>query len=138
METRAHDRTPGDRDVPPADGNNPGDKATFATVLDRELSQIDTRRHRLGLGPAPARSAAAAQEPVLKRARDRRMVGLALSGGGIRSATFNLGLLQGLARLKLLELVDYLSTVSGGGYIGGWLAAWIQRAAQRGEDLRCV
>jgi hypothetical protein len=52
---------------------------------------------------------------------------LCLSGGGIRSATFGLGLIQGLARCGLLERFDYLSTVSGGGYIGGWLSAWIAR-----------
>ncbi|MFY0573250.1 hypothetical protein ACN28S_01745 [Cystobacter fuscus] len=47
-----------------------------------------------------------------------------MSGGGIRSATFNLGLLQCLQQLGLLELFDYLSTVSGGGYIGGFWTAW--------------
>jgi Patatin-like phospholipase len=52
---------------------------------------------------------------------------LCLSGGGIRSATFSLGVLQGLARLSLLKQFDYLSTVSGGGYIGSWLTAWIRR-----------
>ncbi|HET6974720.1 MAG TPA: patatin-like phospholipase family protein [Pyrinomonadaceae bacterium] len=52
---------------------------------------------------------------------------LCLSGGGIRSATFNLGILQGLARHGLLSRFDYLSTVSGGGFIGGWLSAWIAR-----------
>jgi len=52
---------------------------------------------------------------------------LCLSGGGIRSATFGLGILQGLARLNLLKQFDYLSTVSGGGYIGSWLTAWIHR-----------
>jgi hypothetical protein len=52
---------------------------------------------------------------------------LCLSGGGIRSATFNLGLLQGLARHGLLEQFEYLSTVSGGGFSGGWLTAWINR-----------
>jgi hypothetical protein len=56
-------------------------------------------------------------------------IGLALSGGGIRSATFNLGLLQGLANRGLLKVVDYLSTVSGGGYIGSWLSAWIRSAS---------
>jgi hypothetical protein len=50
---------------------------------------------------------------------------LCLSGGGIRSASFGLGVLQALARAGLLEKFDYLSTVSGGGYIGGWLSAWI-------------
>src|ERR1039457_7305927 len=55
------------------------------------------------------------------------LVGLAFSGGGIRSATFNLGVLQALAKLEILRYVDYLSTVSGGGYTGGWLAAMIHR-----------
>src|SRR5271168_3900883 len=52
-------------------------------------------------------------------------IGLAFSGGGIRSATFNLGILQALAKSKLLSKFDYVSTVSGGGYIGGWLMAWM-------------
>ena len=51
------------------------------------------------------------------------LIGLAFSGGGIRSATFNLGILQALAENGLLHKFDYLSTVSGGGYIGSWLAA---------------
>jgi Patatin-like phospholipase len=55
---------------------------------------------------------------------------LCLSGGGIRSGTFALGLIQGLARRDLLKGFDYLSTVSGGGYMGGWLTAWIQRHAE--------
>ncbi len=52
---------------------------------------------------------------------------LCLSGGGIRSATFNLGIIQGLARHGLLGQFNYLSTVSGGGFVGGWLSAWIGR-----------
>jgi hypothetical protein len=63
----------------------------------------------------------------LRRASRRRLLGVALSGGGIRSATFNLGVLQALAHLNLLRRVDYLSTVSGGGYIASWLYAWIAR-----------
>lgn len=62
----------------------------------------------------------------------RPLWGLCLSGGGIRSATLGLGLLQGLAESGWLRRFDYLSTVSGGGYIGAWLSAWIQRAG-RGE-----
>src|SRR6266550_2254568 len=54
-------------------------------------------------------------------------VGLAFSGGGIRSATFNLGLLKALHELDVLKHVDYLSTVSGGGYIGAWWSAWRAR-----------
>src|SRR5438093_5781964 len=56
------------------------------------------------------------------------LVGVALSGGGIRSATFSLGILQGLADKGMLRHVDYLSTVSGGGYIGSWLVSWIRNA----------
>ncbi|CAN5833411.1 patatin-like phospholipase family protein [soil metagenome] len=57
----------------------------------------------------------------------RRPSALCLSGGGIRSATFGLGVLQALARTGILGKLDYLSTVSGGGYIGGWLTTWLHR-----------
>ncbi len=50
--------------------------------------------------------------------------GLAFSGGGIRSSTFNLGVLQGLSKKGWLKNVDILSTVSGGGYIGSSLT-WL-------------
>ena len=56
-------------------------------------------------------------------------VGLAISGGGIRSATFGLGVLESLKQLDFLSKVDYLSTVSGGGYIGAWLTAGCKRSA---------
>jgi hypothetical protein len=66
---------------------------------------------------------------------DAPLVGLALSGGGIRSAAFNMGVLQMLGQSGLLSRVDYLSTVSGGGYIGScltWLRAHVPAAsAQR-------
>ena len=55
---------------------------------------------------------------------------LCISGGGIRSATFGLGILQSLARCGLLNKFHYLSTVSGGGYIGSWLSAWIKNHPQ--------
>jgi len=50
-----------------------------------------------------------------------QLVGVALSGGGIRSATFCLGVFQALAKLKLLKEIDYLSSVSGGGYFAAFL-----------------
>jgi Patatin-like phospholipase len=53
---------------------------------------------------------------------------LCISGGGIRSATFALGAIQGLAEHGLLDQFDYLSTVSGGGHIGSWLTSWSKRA----------
>jgi hypothetical protein len=85
---------------------------TVKQVLDEELQQVETSRNlRLEHDPRrPARES---------------LIGLAFSGGGIRSATFNLGILQAMARSRLLRAFDYLSTVSGGGYIGGWLMAWM-------------
>ena len=70
------------------------------------------------------------RDAVLKAQRGepgKPLAALCFSGGGIRSATFNLGVIQRLARQGLLDQFDYLSTVSGGGYIGGWLMAWGRR-----------
>src|SRR5262245_23841474 len=69
--------------------------------------------------------------PVLTPDPDANIVGLALSGGGIRSAAFCLGALQALHEGKVLEKVDYLSTVSGGGYIGCSLSAGQQSSGGR-------
>lgn len=60
-------------------------------------------------------------------ARDKNLQGICFSGGGIRSATLNLGILQGLADQGILGRFDYLSSVSGGGYIHEWFAAWVKR-----------
>jgi hypothetical protein len=65
-------------------------------------------------------------------------VGLALSGGGIRSATFSLGILVALAQRGVLPQIDYLSTVSGGGYVGSFLSAFLNSAPDSGIGLRSV
>jgi hypothetical protein len=116
----------------------------FVTVMWEELQEI--RKLRLNrawngkdiFGDAAEglkgkqESEAAAERPtddeIFKKAHEHELVGLTFSGGGIRSATFNLGVLQGFAKFNLLPMFDYLSTVSGGGYIGGWLESWIYRA----------
>jgi len=78
---------------------------------------------------------------------ERNFTALCLSGGGIRSASFALGVIEALAvhprpqsdrdkgdkqskspKESYLAQFDYLSTVSGGGYIGSWLSAWVARA----------
>ncbi len=66
----------------------------------------------------------------------RGTTGVALSGGGIRSASFALGVLQELAQRRLLYGVDYLSAVSGGSYIASWLTTWAyrHRAGIRGVE----
>jgi len=64
---------------------------------------------------------------VYDHIHEKRHAALCLSGGGVRSATFCLGVIQALVRHRLLDKFHYLSTVSGGGYIGGWLSAWSNR-----------
>ena len=67
------------------------------------------------------------------------VVGVALSGGGIRSATFCLGVFQALAQLGRLAGIDYISTVSGGGYFGAFLGRLYRRGEiQNGEQVRSL
>jgi len=56
-----------------------------------------------------------------------KVSGLAISGGGIRSASFGLGVMQALVANRQLEKMDYMSTVSGGGYLGSALT-WATHA----------
>ena len=63
----------------------------------------------------------------------RECVGVGLSGGGIRSATICLGVFQGLARNGLLQRVDYISSVSGGGYFASFLGRLYGRKTASGE-----
>ena len=76
-----------------------------SAVIEAELKSIHRRRK---LTPG-------------KKLQTRDLRGLALSGGGIRSASFSLGVMQALAYNGWLAKIDYLSTVSGGGYIGSSL-----------------
>jgi hypothetical protein len=69
--------------------------------------------------------------PVLED--DDPVWGLALSGGGIRSATFCLGVIRSLAANGMLLRFDLLSTVSGGGYIGGMLGRLFDHARKCGD-----
>jgi Patatin-like phospholipase len=86
-----------------------------AALCAAERAAIQSRREHYGL----------------PEASDDNLMGLALSGGGIRSATFSLGVLQALAGRDLLKHVDYLSTVSGGGYIGSSLLWWLSGLSGR-------
>jgi hypothetical protein len=101
-------------------GRDPEDsgRVDFVVVCTAERAVIEGRRDALGL-PCVDDSPADARADDLHQGGG--MIGLALSGGGIRSATFCLGILQYFARRDLLKHVDYLSTVSGGGYIGSSL-----------------
>lgn len=117
----------------------------FAEVFLSELECIAKRREDLNLDSGPvmkehhrlsellAHSERVTPDPDrvapqtdIRPGADAGLIGLALSGGGIRSATFNLGVLQGLARRRVLRRCDYLSTVSGGGYIGACLSSLLE------------
>ncbi|MEI9936883.1 MAG: hypothetical protein WDO69_06645 [Pseudomonadota bacterium] len=64
------------------------------------------------------------------------LIALALSGGGVRSATVSLGFLEELAKAGLLSCFDYLSSVSGGSYASGYLfSATTAFGAARHADL---
>jgi hypothetical protein len=115
----------------PSDGAAPGDAARFRQVLEAEWAQIRQRREVWGLREAPSEDGEA-PDPCRP---PPDLVGVAFSGGGIRSATFALGLLQGMAERGMLRTVDYLSTVSGGGYTGGWWTAWLSRKGRKPRDL---
>ena len=95
----------------------------FAETFQWELDALDEEHTEVIPDKADPRPAA--QSEVITRAHKNQLFGLAFSGGGIRSATFNLGISQALAEKKLLREFHYLSTVSGGGYIGSWLSKWI-------------
>lgn len=86
----------------------PSDKKAVASIYEviaNERSYLDARRNTVGIDP------------------DSPLTGMAISGGGIRSATFALGVLQSMAEADKLKNVDYLSTVSGGGYIGSCMTS---------------
>ena len=109
---------------------------SFDAVQKAERAEIQKRRKRYG------------EEST------ENLAGLAISGGGIRVGTFALGAIQALAAYEeedglekvasgdgtlvssehasdsntgLLGAFDYLSTVSGGSFIGSWLTSWIYR-----------
>src|SRR5271157_390490 len=116
--------------------------AKWREVFDEELEEIDLERGRRnhhdssrsqkgsppsGGSPPVGNRADGWMERIKGGRQPHILIGLAFSGGGIRSATFNLGILQGLQELDLLRHVDFLSTVSGGGFIGSWLVGNVAR-----------
>ncbi len=105
-----------------------GDLFQFNDVFRSERDSINKRRPKNRpikledetLGETPL--VTSDDTPPLRPTEDSKVVGLSLSGGGIRSAAFSLGVLQALHKSHILKKVDYLSTVSGGGYIGASLS----------------
>ena len=132
--------------------------SNIADGLDKLLKGKEAQKKRFELnaderdGIAVDAKTIDARKKLYRQLNELRRGALCFSGGGIRSATFCLGILQALAacdanRLKtaaekpanhqnvitpessLLGRFHYLSTVSGGGYVGSWLSAWRKRAS---------
>jgi hypothetical protein len=112
---------------PPPDLPAPNPKAfAIKEVIAREAQHVRALsadrdvRDRLNPIPPPGE-----KKPIQDAAPEH--FGVAFSGGGIRSASVNLGLIQSLARSGFLRQAHYISGVSGGGYILGWLTGWTAR-----------
>ncbi|MCA9071143.1 MAG: patatin-like phospholipase family protein, partial [Planctomycetaceae bacterium] len=111
--------------------------AHLLEVYERELDEIVRRRREAGR-PIEGNDGEA------RRLVAEELVGLALSGGGVRSAAFNLRLIQALYKTGTLKDIDYMSTVSGGGYVGACLSSialkpetrfdWQEPESNRGEE----
>ncbi len=100
----------------------PHAQARMATIVEYPPSKWLLEQELIAQGMWPH---ADSSKDAYAVADELKMTGICFSGGGIRSATFNLGVLQGLAAENRLKCFDYLSTVSGGGYIHQFLASWI-------------
>ncbi len=109
----------------------------WRAVYDEELDEVRQQRELrdysfASVSGTAGRAVVASHSGWSKRLLEGEpvpdLIGIAMSGGGIRSATFNIGVLQGLQELDLLRQVDYISTVSGGGFAGSWLMANVYRS----------
>lgn len=102
--------------------------------LRHQIQPLAVQSHIFSKRPGGSQADQASQSGVSLQLQDEKiripaerkhqLAGLALSGGGIRSAAFACGVLQAFAEAKRLESFDYLSTVSGGGYAGTALT-WV-------------
>ncbi len=106
----------------------------FGEVYAKELDYLRKRRKKLDseIGTLTGENEGSSENRAVAPKVSHGTVGLALSGGGIRSATFSLGVLQALARLDFLKYVDYVSTVSGGGYLGSCVTSLLTANAVAG------
>jgi hypothetical protein len=129
------------------------ERAGIDQAVWAELEDIVQRRRTSGVDTASLDDAALAalngekapalgarndhhEKPWIRNCHRLKLFGICISGGGIRSATFGLGILQGLAEKGLLSKADYISTVSGGGYIGAWLQGLADRNPEYNEVLQ--
>ncbi len=118
---------------------NTKEENTCEILLTRALSE-ELNHIKRNVSPdgcaIPVKKQVGKLDDVFEEFHKENLSALCFSGGGIRSATFGLGIVQSLAKHGLLDKFDYLSTVSGGGYLGSWLSAWIRREQISEEEKR--
>lgn len=125
-----------------AENSGPGG-FSFEQVFRDEVTELKARWAQL----ASKRDAPTDQknvrkfQPTTKPALEHGLVGIGYSGGGIRSAALNLGITQALHQRGVFDHIDYMSTVSGGGYLGSSISTIMRRTdigktplAKVGED----
>ncbi len=109
------EKTSGNRKPPPG--------LNFEEIFEDELREMKKRWKQAYGTDGQIRQLAAVQSPT----PGHGLVGLAFSGGGIRSATINLGIAQALNERGIFDHVDYMSTVSGGGYLGSSISTLMRK-----------
>ena len=114
-------------DTLPMPENNQFIDRVYPDELDAIAKRRENLNSTLGYSLPPVVTCKNEHRPNVTRG----LSGLAFSGGGIRSACFNLGVIQALAKFDRLAHFDYLSTVSGGGYIGASLSLMLRRPGRR-------
>ncbi len=135
------------------DMNSNNQAETPLTIDPVTIDDLETSIRDGKIDPGTQKLLAAERSYIIKRRNEFRahgeqkissegvpedLIGLALSGGGIRSATFSLGVMQALSRNGFLNKIDYLSTVSGGGYIGSavtWFTSGISKSGAEKKEF---
>ncbi len=125
--------------VEPPPDDDFGRLYAFDEVFQQEIDLINLRRKDDPRGTIELEvedPQSPSGERIRRPCENAGVVGLALSGGGIRFAAFCLGALQALDAAGVLKHVDYMSTVSGGGYIGCSLTASLEQLGSRPQSPR--
>ncbi len=94
-----------------------------ATRAGTFLSMPPALSERPGSDEQPMRPATNPATPPVYDA-DGYFVGIAISGGGSRSANFGAASMFQLQRLGVLQHTDYISAVSGGAVVAAYYCAW--------------
>ncbi len=127
------------REVPDQADETPG--FTFKQVFDHELGEVERRWSNVYANDAEheQRNLFHVDDQKVKTPTTAHgLVGVGFSGGGIRSATINLGIAQALHARGVFDHIDYMSTVSGGGYLGSSISTLMRRKSDSADVPRAA